>query len=785
MDPFRFAAIGLLAVALLLPLSFAQSVNDPAGSLTFNGLDGGVPNTLVIGAPNSLDMSVSGNPNVPFVLLAAPSLSVGEGVFGPGLSLDIGGIDQVSVVMDGLNPSASILNQFANTGAGNVDFTFPLPAGLPPGSLGSFQAILVDFSLPSFLAFTAATEVVIASPCDYGTVTFGRGAGVSGQAAYVVDGATSIETAAPAPSGSFSIGSIYFARYASLFSQSGTTGDLDRFRAPTADRPVRQAANFSFQHIKTIHGDLYTYFDGSTSEYGYFLSTSAGLTEIPGTRVTTTGFLPGWLAQIAISDDSSTMVAVHDNGSGQRLRLIKLDGTTFTANGQSVIDITPPGISGLATESLRFSGGRVYAAEEDFPSGIFVADADPTGPAAPLGIPPLGTGGTVIDVSHEVFQHVGTGDIYFRAGDAAGEDIYRIDGTSGAVNNVSNFATGTSIDNFGTSYQGNGHISVSPSGTRVAFVADVSFDEEVFIGFADGSLPPVQVTNSTRFDDQIDDVGDLNMWSDQDCLFFVGTTFAAADLYNFNLMTASVDNITQTNSQTGAILPISSTPAATIDGDGYFTSNGYMFFVRDGVVSQGPSAGTLVKNLVGVDYATLTPFNVTGDEFFGVPGPNTESIIRPCFAPDSDRMWFEAKVEATGSNELFTFDPAAGTVASQRTNFGVNFTDIDNITPNANGSQALFSFRIGGASNDEEIGRAFVTSSFTQMTDDGLGFSDIADGSIRFLDPSAPCNGFLFARGSGDAANPGNATLRVQAGNGIESVVSSTPGTYWIYSVGP
>ena len=123
------------------------------------------------------------------------------------------------------------------------------------------------------------------------------------------------------------------------------------------------------------------------------------------------------------------------------------------------------------------------------------------------------------------------------------------------------------------------------------------------------------------------------------------------DLYNFNLTTASLDNVTQTNSQTGAILPIASTPAATIDQDGHFTSSGHMFFLRDGITSQGPSAGTSVENLVGVDYATLTPYNVTGDEFFGAPGPNVGSIIRPCFAPGSDRIWFRS-ISPTNAAQL-------------------------------------------------------------------------------------------------------------------------------------
>ena len=64
--------------------------------------------------------------------------------------------------------------------------------------------------------------------------------------------------------------------------------------------------------------------------------------------------------------------------------------------------------------------------------------------------------------------------------------------------------------------------------------------------------------------------------------------------------------------------------------------------------------------------------------------------------------------------------------------------------------------------------------------------NDVADGTLRFLDPAAPCNGIIYAQGTLSPISSVDAILiMLDLNSGLQTVIDGTPASYWIYSVGP
>ncbi|MCA9321501.1 MAG: hypothetical protein KDB53_12230, partial [Planctomycetes bacterium] len=115
-------------------------------------------------AGESLAFSFDGPANRPFALLQGP-LNRNNDIIPNVGSLDIGMMGNISVysdlaiLLDGVFP-VTFLDQLAKVGpSGSQTLSFPVP-NLPPGSLGTLQALFWD--VPSVtLKLSAATEINI------------------------------------------------------------------------------------------------------------------------------------------------------------------------------------------------------------------------------------------------------------------------------------------------------------------------------------------------------------------------------------------------------------------------------------------------------------------------------------------------------------------------------------------------------------------------------------------------------------------------------------------------
>ncbi|MEE9393333.1 MAG: hypothetical protein V3W41_12595 [Planctomycetota bacterium] len=155
--------VAILAVMAVTPIC-AQQANSATGSLDINGSSssGSAPFAATVELPGPVVGTVTGNANMPFILLVADDLDVGNTVFDIGLQIDLG-LNQ-TVLVNGLDGSFG--SYFANTGTtGSRVFQLSVPGGTTTGSvLSAFQVVVVDFTLASpFVSLTAATSLTFAS----------------------------------------------------------------------------------------------------------------------------------------------------------------------------------------------------------------------------------------------------------------------------------------------------------------------------------------------------------------------------------------------------------------------------------------------------------------------------------------------------------------------------------------------------------------------------------------------------------------------------------------------
>lgn len=152
----------LTLAALLAGAAAAQQleVNDPAGSLTSLGVSPVPGSPFEVGAFDSMNVTVEGNANAPFILivgdLAATSTPVSMG--GEFFDLDLNA--PLFVLVDGFSLSAPLTNAlgiaFLNP-LGSATLDFPLSLAVNNATI-AFQAITGDPGSPFGLNFTAAVE---------------------------------------------------------------------------------------------------------------------------------------------------------------------------------------------------------------------------------------------------------------------------------------------------------------------------------------------------------------------------------------------------------------------------------------------------------------------------------------------------------------------------------------------------------------------------------------------------------------------------------------------------
>lgn len=788
--------LALAAVAVLGSAVAAQAVNDPAFNLVVNGNDGAPPIQVTVIKPGTIEIvTSSATPNVPFVLILGATYAPATLDFSV-VTVDV---SAPQILLDGINPT-SFLDFFANTGPGaSSTLGYPIGINIPLGPIGALQAIGLEPTAPFGVADTAVTELLVDEPCDYGTLLFGVGTSTLDQAAGFVSSSGSAG-AIPGLS-DYDLQPLNPNTFQQFIGNSSAPGSIHREQVPFPE-PQSNQENGTFEYIRTLYGDLYHFEDNATGEFGFFLVNGTTITEIPGSRMPNgTSATSPWEIEVGISNDQSMLAAVFDPLSGSdQVFVMKLDGTTFPG-GASIVDVTPLSAPvAINEESLTIVNGMCYFVDGTVDGFLYRVDLAAPGPGNVILLPPLGIGLPSLIVDGELFVHGPSQSIVLQGGaSTTTEDLYVISNIGGGVDtitNVSNFPTATQIEVFGDSWDGvDGRISVSPDGSRVAFVVQTtSTQEDVFWTTTDGSMVAQNLTPDAAFAAALDTVLDLNFHANDGLFFFYGTSTTLMDLYHADLggMAPAYVNVTATSGST--TVPFAS--GGTIEADGYFTLPDRMIFSRDGTLTFGPSAGTTnAFNLVGVLYGgpnALTPYNVTGDEFgttvpgSGITANGSETIgtgLELVFAPTGTMVWFKSAVHPSTTNEdLWAFD-AASTAPAFRFGLDASGSVIDNIRPDPSGFTSLFSWE---TTADEEIHQAiFTLPGATQLTNDPNSTSnDVTDGSIRYFAPGAGCLGFFYAQGTNSTTTPTDAQLYgfdLSAGSGF--VIADTPLTYWTFGV--
>jgi hypothetical protein len=791
-----------ITFACVVPLA-AQATNDASLTFTVNGVDDAAPNTVQIQRPGTATLDITTqNPNLPVIIAFGSGITIADQIIGP-VQVDVG--PAAGTLVNGVSPT-TFIDFLGNTGAGgSLQFSFPLGTQLATGPLVALQAFAVDFTAPGGVVDSSATLIELIAPIDYGTVSYLRGTSTGDTNSFAANpgvGATAFNL----PSANFDIESFNLNNFSEFVAASNE--DIRAEVGPAAlGRAITRAKNSSFDHIATIHGDVYLFDDLNSSprEFGFAIQGVSGtpLTEIPGTRFnnpTSTGFSTTnpFEFEGAVSPDQSTLAVVYDPSSGpDQVFLIKLDGTTFASTGTAVVDVTP-GFANTAIleESLRFSGNNIYFVDGTTTGNMFRAPLDGSAAGTVVTFPNIGGGLPVTIVDGEVFYVSSTDSLIVQAGNSAtAEDLFVISNTGGVetITNITNFGSATQIEEFGDAYDGiDGQIAVSPDGSRCAFIVVDNADDELYWVTTDGLGTPEHLTPDTNFAVEIDDIIELNFYNNQNIMFFAGTSTSAMDLYNADVSVPaapSFTNVTLTNGQSGATLPIANA-AASVDPDGLIFLADRMIFGRDGTPSAGTGSSTSF-GLVGVEYATLTPYNILGDEFAGAAGEvgfeTSQTGFELTFSATGNQVWFKSSVGGSSSSdeELFGFD---ATVSAPATNFtlagGVGSAQVDNISPDPTGISCAFSYR-PSSTGDEEVFLAVIgVPGVTQVTDNPGSSDDVTDGSIVWFPLTNPSLGFVYAQGTTSTANPSDAVLRaVDISTGLTTDIDDTQEAYHVTAI--
>lgn len=798
----------VLATVLCLTLcAAAQQPNQAQATMTFSGSQGPPwPINATVSTPGILTIDVSGTATgVPFALFTGP-LNVGALTTGNGQIVDIGtppAFSDLTPIFDGTQPGFP--NALAFLGAtATAQFVINVPPGVNPGS-GAYQTLVVDPAHPDGVALTAATVLTIVPPLNYGSASYSRGADVSSHAGWT--------TTAPGPpspwpglSPDFDIEVMGLAGFQVLTS-SGGTGSHPYWRRQITTlggiQAVHVGTNGAFPYQKTFHGDLYCFQDKSTSPdtFGFMLAQGGSVpTLLSSSLLPGTGNAEGQnqVFQPEIAVHANLMLAVEDReatdpiapGQNDRVHLFTLDGSNLAITGQPAADITPasPTLMGIAAESLTLTADHLFFVGSTSTSTpatglLFSAPTDGSA-AAQVTIPNVTASGmapTVVD--GELRYSDDRTMVVFQAGTSASEeDLFVLrDITPGGFTllNLSTFATSTEIEEFGDSSDGlDNQVAISPGNAQVAFVTRDAGSDELWVVAADGMTAAVQVSGATNFSADVDDFIELWWATDDDLLFFAGTATTLTDLYRYQVSTGALTNLTQTNGQTAT--PFTGTPPATIDNDGTWRSlsGNNLYFLRD----TPSTAPQLVLNIVAVDLLLFGLTDVTGNEFSAGTAPPikfpTVTGMELAYAPQGDDMVFIAEVLTSLDDDVWSFDATnAGEAVQLTSNGGAAGIGIDNLAVDPTGTQVAFSVR---NLLDEAIWTAAVGNpgSGALAVASGPG-TDVTDGTIVWRS-----NGFYYALGTSDNANPLDASLRwYDTGFVTATTVDAATGSYWLFGV--
>lgn len=670
--------LSLLLGALFAAALSAQMTNQPTSNLVVNGTDGAAPNHVWLTPPTTLTIEVGGNPQMPFLLAAAPALSIGEVVYAPTIAVDIGPFASLQVLMDGTgSPLVNPFNMFANTGAsGSTTFSLTLPPGASIGTHTALQAFVIDFTLPGFVGCTAATEIGIGNPIGSISVLSD---GPTGSGNAVFESTNGLDLANfggpyyPETIALTNFGDLYPNENVSTIDRS--PGSVFRFDPPTASAPRFIGGDTQSPLVRTTFGDLRIVRDGATQNYGFLITIGASSSVIPGTSFTTNAAGQcSWKKWIHVN--GPVMAAVLDGHgiANDRVFLIRIDGIPFASNGQLIREITPTANvpSEIRAESLVMVSNVVYFAgrvppSPNIASALYRCDMGGSVVATSLALPLIQNNPNIAPtriVPEFRLAPDGLSFFYKSSNDtdtmARIHQVYQVTATTQSFRVVSFFsAPQPAIRDLGRVSDGTtNRFAVNSTVSRVAFV---TFDpatgaEELYNGPITGGITS-QVTTNARMDPAIDTIVEPHFADTTSIYFFAGQDAQSTDLYRFSTSTLAIANLTQTNGVTSATLPLPATPLSAIDPAGAFVTGGHFYFLRGGQIAAGSAIGQFATNLCGVVVSTSNVYDITGDEFDLSPNPASHVAPRAMeIYVDSaaGRLWFAGDLGGVLNPMLFT-----------------------------------------------------------------------------------------------------------------------------------
>lgn len=759
----------------------AQMTNDATGSLTMNGVTGQSPLTCVIVPGGNLTIEVRGNPNVPYVLAYAPTVAINTTVYAPGVALDIGPDTNVVILMNGADsPAANFWNAFANTGPSGIStLSFPVtPAAIPGQLIGGFQAFLIDFSLPGFVKPTAATALVVHDPVPDVLFTARQNTTTDDDLRMVRPPAAVEFPNSIAP---FQIADIALARYGRMYGNADvqlsanpnaetSPGDFFRRVPPTAQEPRFDADNGLSPRIHTIHGDIFRYTDFATGGTGFMKVVGTELTAIPGTlRPPLPGGASAWQREVNFDDE--VMLAVEDSATGNdRLWLIRIDGTNWPQTGTPMLDASPtqaPLPQTIWGFSMAVMNGVAYFTGDSSSSSRHICRLPTNGTAAAVEVilPLISAGNPVGNLGRDIFVDAAHGNLWIGVLTFSGNfhAIQRISNITPAggetvttITNSSVLPTNVQLYEFGRAKNGrDGNFAVSPNGNRIAFIVrDTNGNDELRF-FDVLTTANIFVSSSARFAATLSEIVDVDFLDDQRLVFWIGNTAQQMDLYAFDLTNGLLVNLTQTNGQSGAVLPISGSPPALNDPTGQIVFPDRMVFRRGCIATSGTFTGVTMRNFGGIETATLMPYNITGDQLPGASTTHIASIlprILPCASSQGTTIWFGGRLPSANLSQLYSWDiagphaPATSHIAS----FPNANSQISHVVPSLDGSTCLTTQTFVNVNGGDRIIEAFADGSpfIVRIPESGtIDYHEI----LRFP-PGSGHDGF-FVRQNGPIAN--------------------------------
>lgn len=571
--------------------------------------------------------------------------------------------------------------------------------------------------------------------------------------------------------------------YAGTFSSTSHNSDIN---SVGFGRNGRRTSNGAYQAINLVNGREISIIRDLTNPKQYSILSfdrATGLsTIIPGSTWIDTGTATaptqqnfyfgfsrdGQWGAIYLKDSNTT------TGFLPKVLAFRTDAT------QPAIDITPAGMT-LATSF--FDGSLVFS--NDFIVAFGAAGTFWTSASAPAQMQPLSLGNTTLSNLPNVWAFPlgwrvsrDNGKIYMpissNAANARSEmDIVQIANNAGVpqVTNWTQFPAATGLAEFGyasitpstanNSSQGV-KCAVSPDGNKVAILAATTVTT-AFPGLyvADGTANPALYTVPGAV--YYSDVAFINNTT---VVFLAGAVPAAGvgtALYKLDLTAGN---------QLGVVSQVAAAADIKSRGSWFSDNKNYWYFVRSN------NASTL-NNIIGVNCATGTTFNVTGDEAaFGAASPvgnllsgSFNATTDPWFAlemqlrrsPVGGKAYFTARrVNAAGveDSNVFGFDMENGGQAVALTSNAATGTgagsviNIESLTISADGNHLAYTQRVGTSSTattPENVWHLNLTTNVaTQLsTSNPLG-QTITDGSVRFVGGANP-QGVVWSLGTGTA----------------------------------